>query len=54
MDCTHCGKPIILIPSAKERSEKYGQPASFYMKLFTIHTDCLLELRDGKKNTEKA
>jgi hypothetical protein len=45
MKCTHCGKEIILVPSAKERAAKYGGQPSDYTKLFTMHTDCQLELR---------
>ena len=46
MKCTICGKPIVLVPSAKERSEKYGEPPSYYTKLFTTHTQCFLEKRE--------
>lgn len=40
MDCVHCGKPIILIPSAAERAKKFGGKPSDYTKLFTSHSDC--------------
>ncbi len=46
--CTHCGKPIVLVPSAKERAEKYGGKPSDYTALFTIHAACQLELRNKK------
>lgn len=46
MNCTHCGKPIVLVPSAKERAKKFGGKPSDYTKLFTIHADCQLELRE--------
>lgn len=45
MSCSQCGKPIVLIPSAKERAEKVGGKPSDYTKLFTIHAECLIELR---------
>ena len=48
MLCSHCGKPIILVPSAQEKAKKFGGSASDYTRLFTIHTDCQLKLRqDG-------
>ena len=45
MNCTICTKPIILVPSAQERSAKdiTGRPASFYTNLFTSHTHCFLQ-----------
>lgn len=49
MNCTHCGKPIYLVPSAKERAAKFGGKPSDYTRLFTMHTVCVLEKRDGKK-----
>jgi len=49
LNCTHCEKPIILTPSAHERAKKYGGKAKDYRNLFTIHADCQLEIRDGKK-----
>lgn len=46
-DCTICRKPIVLVPSAAERSakDKSGRPASFYLALFTAHAECQLEQR---------
>lgn len=44
-NCTICGKKIILVPSAKERAEKSGKPASYYTGLFTEHTECVLKKR---------
>jgi len=38
--CTLCGKPIILVPSAKERAERWGGKASDYEALFTTHSLC--------------
>lgn len=45
MNCLLCGKPVILIPSAKERADKYGKPASYHTNLFKTHTDCELKKR---------
>lgn len=45
MNCTICGKPIVLIPSAKERAQKYGGVAQDYTRLFTEHDDCLIKKR---------
>lgn len=46
MNCIHCKKPIILVPSATERAAKYGGKPSDYTKLFTAHPDCTLKYRD--------
>lgn len=46
MNCTVCGKPIILIPSATERAKKFGGKASDYTKLFTTHADCAMRAND--------
>lgn len=49
MNCTICGKPIILVPSAQERAKKYGDhPASYYTSLFTTHTDCQIKARSSQ------
>lgn len=45
MKCSHCGKEIVLVPSAKERAAKFGGKPSDYVKLFTIHANCQLEKR---------
>ena len=45
MNCTHCNKPIVLVPSATERAAKYGNTPAFYTRLFTMHTECQLERR---------
>ncbi len=47
MNCSHCGKPIVLVPSAAERAAKdvTGRPASYYTSLFTAHADCQLKAR---------
>lgn len=45
-NCTICGKRIVLIPSAKERTEKHGGKPSDYTKMFTEHTACTLSKRE--------
>ena len=51
MKCLHCGKEIILVPSAAERAKKYGGVPADYTRLFEYHTACTLELR-AKGTTE--
>jgi len=46
MNCTICGKKITLVPSAKERADKYGGKPSDYTKLFTEHAQCVLDKRE--------
>jgi len=46
--CTYCGKEIILIPSAKERAEKFGGKPSDYTKLFTSHSSCHIKHRNNE------
>ena len=43
-NCTICGKPIILIPSAEQRAAKdvTGKSAEYYRNLFTEHSTCTL------------
>ncbi len=48
MNCTICGKPIILVPSAAERAEKSGKPASYYTQLFTTHSECFIKKRNSE------
>jgi len=47
MNCTICGKLIVLVPSAAERAAKdiTGKPASYYSSLFRQHSECLLTKR---------
>ncbi len=40
MNCSHCQKPIVLVPSAAERAKKFGGSPADYTRLFTIHADC--------------
>ena len=48
MNCTLCGKKIVLSPSAAERAAKDGshKPASYFTNLFTEHTDCVIQKRN--------
>jgi len=46
MNCTICGKPIVLVPSATERAAKYGGKPSDYTKLFTTHSECSIAKRE--------
>lgn len=43
--CRICGKDIVLIPSAKQRSIATGQPESYFLGLFTTHPQCFIEKR---------
>ena len=46
VNCTICGNPIVLVPSADERARKYGGSARFYRDLFSEHVDCALKKRN--------
>lgn len=46
MNCTYCNKPIVLVPSATERAERYGGKPSDYTKLFTYHGQCHVKARN--------
>lgn len=43
--CAHCGKPVILSPSAAARAKKYGETPEYYRRLFPSHTECVLRAR---------
>ena len=45
MNCTICGRPIRLIPSAQERAKKFGGQPSDYIRLFTTHSVCAVAKR---------
>ena len=45
MNCSICGKPVVLVPSAKERAAKHGGTAAHYTSLFTTHAGCALKKR---------
>lgn len=47
MNCTICGKPIVLIPSAAERAQKHGGKASDYTNLFRQHPECAVSKREA-------
>lgn len=44
--CTICGKPIVLVPSAQERSKATGLPAKYFTELFTYHSECFVAKRE--------
>lgn len=46
MLCKHCHKEIVLVPSAAERTKKYGGTPNDYTRLFEYHAACQLELRE--------
>lgn len=50
LNCTYCGEPIILVPSAEERAKKdcTGKSARYYRNLFTIHTQCQIDKRSDE------
>lgn len=47
MNCLHCHEPIVLVPSAAERSAKdvTGKSAAYYTALFPYHATCTLAMR---------
>ena len=45
MNCIHCGKPIVLTPTAQERARKYGNTPAYYTSLFTEHAQCAIDSR---------
>ena len=45
MNCTICGKPITLVPSAVERARKCGGTPKDYTDLFREHADCAIAKR---------
>jgi hypothetical protein len=53
MNCTLCGRPVVLKPSAAERAAKdvTGKPAAYYTSLFTEHAECTL--RQRQDDTER-
>lgn len=48
MNCTICGKRIILMPSAKARADKYGGSPKDYIRLFTSHAECAINKREAE------
>lgn len=47
MNCTICGLPVVLSPTAAERAARYGGKPSDYTKLFTEHARCALDKRSA-------
>lgn len=45
MNCNICGKPILLVPSAIERAQRFGGTAASYTALFPTHSSCTLDKR---------
>lgn len=46
MTCKYCGKPVVLVPSAKERAKKFGKTPEFYRRLFPNHGACEVKARE--------
>lgn len=44
-NCTICGHPIVLMPSAAERARRYGAKPSDFTRLFTTHSQCAIQKR---------
>jgi hypothetical protein len=47
VNCSICGKKIVLVPSASERAKRYGGRASDYTALFTYHAQCMTDKRNA-------
>lgn len=45
MQCTVCKRPVVLVPSARERAARYGGTAADYVRLFPVHAECTLRVR---------
>lgn len=43
--CSICNEDIVLIPSAQQRSISTGQPESYFLNLFTTHSECFIKER---------
>lgn len=48
MNCSICGKPVVLIPSAAERAKKNGGKPEDYIKLFPHHAECYVKQRSAE------
>jgi len=46
LNCRICGKPIVLVPSARKRAARYGGRPQNYTVLFREHTECALLKRE--------
>lgn len=45
MNCSICHKPVVLRPSAAERTALYGESPAHYAAIFTSHAECQLAQR---------
>jgi hypothetical protein len=46
MNCSICGKPVVLSPSAAQRAaQDSSRTAQEYTRLFPTHTECFLRKR---------
>ena len=54
MNCTMCGGPVTLVPSAAERAQKdvTDKSAKYYIRLFPRHSECELMKRDHPDKLE--
>lgn len=46
MNCSICGKRIVLVPSAAERARRFGGRPQDYTRLFTAHAACTVAARE--------
>jgi hypothetical protein len=44
-NCEICKKPIVLVPSARERASHCGGSSKDYEDLFTTHASCAIDKR---------
>lgn len=42
MKCTICKEEVVLVPSARERAQRYGGKPADYTRLFPEHNACVL------------
>ena len=47
MNCKHCAKPVVLMPSAVDRAARYGGTPADYTRLFPVHAACALRAREA-------
>ena len=53
VNCSICGKPVVLRPSAAERAAKSNMPAAHYTALFTRHAECEIAERNERNRPRK-
>lgn len=46
-NCTYCGKPVVLDPSAAERVRSFGGKPEDYTRLFSMHAACSVAKRQA-------